>query len=399
MGLRFRRTVKLAPGVRLNLSKSGASVSLGARGASVTVGPRGTYANVGIPGTGISYREKLGGGRSAAGRGSGGARSAFDPYDAEFVLDEDGAVHFTDAFGEPLSPAAVRRVREERGDELSEWLSAACAEWNGELERVLHLHRETPAPDARLAFEPRRFDVPPPTPFTPRAPGLLERFWGAAREKLERENEVGAEAHRALEGEWERQRTAHEAAEARRRHDFEMGRRTDREVMERFLAERLECLQWPRETLVAFEIGARLDTVYLDVDLPEIEMLPREEAAVAARGVKLQLKERSETQLRKDYAWHIHAILFRLIGEAFTALPGVRQVVASGYSQRTDPATGQRHDEYLLSARVERAVWARIDFARLEALDLPAAFERFELRRQMTKTGLFTAVEPFGALG
>lgn len=73
MSFRFRRSIKIAPGVRVNLSKSGASVSMGARGASISTGKRGTYANVGIPGTGLSYRQRIddapsrGGGRRARG--------------------------------------------------------------------------------------------------------------------------------------------------------------------------------------------------------------------------------------------------------------------------------------------------------------------------------------------
>jgi len=55
MALRFWRRVRLAPGLTLNLSKSGASLSVGRRGARFTVGPRGRRATVGIPGTGLFY--------------------------------------------------------------------------------------------------------------------------------------------------------------------------------------------------------------------------------------------------------------------------------------------------------------------------------------------------------
>src|SRR4051812_4783227 len=61
MGLRFRRSVRLFPGVRLNFSHSGVSTSVGVRGASITLGARGVYGNVGIPGSGLSYRTRLGG--------------------------------------------------------------------------------------------------------------------------------------------------------------------------------------------------------------------------------------------------------------------------------------------------------------------------------------------------
>ena len=55
MPLRFRRTIRLFPGVRLNVSKSGVSNSIGTRGAWFTFGKRGTRTTVGLPGTGISY--------------------------------------------------------------------------------------------------------------------------------------------------------------------------------------------------------------------------------------------------------------------------------------------------------------------------------------------------------
>ncbi len=64
MGLRLRKSIKLAPGVRINISKSGISTTIGKRGASVNVGKNGTYANLGIPGTGISVREKLSGSKA-----------------------------------------------------------------------------------------------------------------------------------------------------------------------------------------------------------------------------------------------------------------------------------------------------------------------------------------------
>lgn len=59
MSLRFRRSVRLFPGVRLNFSRGGISTTVGVRGASFTLSSRGTYANLGIPGTGLSYRTRV----------------------------------------------------------------------------------------------------------------------------------------------------------------------------------------------------------------------------------------------------------------------------------------------------------------------------------------------------
>jgi len=59
MALRFRKSVKLFPGVRLNFSGGGVSTTIGVRGASVNLGKRGTHLNVAIPGSGLSYRTRL----------------------------------------------------------------------------------------------------------------------------------------------------------------------------------------------------------------------------------------------------------------------------------------------------------------------------------------------------
>jgi hypothetical protein len=55
---RFRRTIGLIPGLRLNLSKTGVSASVGVRGAHVTLGGKGIRTTVGLPGTGLSYTEQ-----------------------------------------------------------------------------------------------------------------------------------------------------------------------------------------------------------------------------------------------------------------------------------------------------------------------------------------------------
>jgi uncharacterized protein DUF4236 len=55
MGFRFRRSVRILPGVRVNFSGSGASVSLGTRGLHYTIGPKGSRVTAGISGTGLCW--------------------------------------------------------------------------------------------------------------------------------------------------------------------------------------------------------------------------------------------------------------------------------------------------------------------------------------------------------
>jgi hypothetical protein len=53
MALRFRRSIKLIPGVHLNLGLHGAGLSVGPRGLHVGMNRRGMYTSAGIPGTGL----------------------------------------------------------------------------------------------------------------------------------------------------------------------------------------------------------------------------------------------------------------------------------------------------------------------------------------------------------
>jgi hypothetical protein len=55
MGFRFRRSIRLLPGLRLNIGKKGGSLSIGGRGATVNLSARGTRTTIGLPGTGLSY--------------------------------------------------------------------------------------------------------------------------------------------------------------------------------------------------------------------------------------------------------------------------------------------------------------------------------------------------------
>jgi len=59
MSWRFRKSFKVLPGLRLNLSRSGLSATVGASPFSLNVGPNGVFGTAGIPGSGISYRQQL----------------------------------------------------------------------------------------------------------------------------------------------------------------------------------------------------------------------------------------------------------------------------------------------------------------------------------------------------
>ena len=61
MGWGFKKTIKVVPGIRINLSKSGVSTSIGGKGFTYNTRGRVTTS---IPGTGIRFTHNLKGART-----------------------------------------------------------------------------------------------------------------------------------------------------------------------------------------------------------------------------------------------------------------------------------------------------------------------------------------------
>ncbi|MEC3599058.1 DUF4236 domain-containing protein [Bacillus thuringiensis] len=60
MGFKFRKSIKVAPGVKINVTHKGVGVSAGVKGASISTGPSGSRITTSLPGTGISYEQRIG---------------------------------------------------------------------------------------------------------------------------------------------------------------------------------------------------------------------------------------------------------------------------------------------------------------------------------------------------
>lgn len=80
MATRFRKSKKIAPGVRLNINKKSASISFGPKGFKHTISTTGkSHTTVGIPGSGLSYTTSSGSGSSGSSSTSLGTPSKDRP--------------------------------------------------------------------------------------------------------------------------------------------------------------------------------------------------------------------------------------------------------------------------------------------------------------------------------
>ena len=58
MGVRFRKSIRIAPGLKLNINKKGISVTVGNKYIRATIGKKKSISSS-IPGTGISFVRHL----------------------------------------------------------------------------------------------------------------------------------------------------------------------------------------------------------------------------------------------------------------------------------------------------------------------------------------------------
>src|SRR5690554_2324727 len=404
MAFRFQRRITLARGVRLNLSKRGLGLSVGPRGASLSMGPSGVYSHAGIPGTGLAYRQKHNGSQQPTGCSDSGRTSPAAALEALLLeggslpvrleIDAKGSIRYLHDDGTPLSDEETRVLRRHAREPLREQLAEYCHQLNGGLDRLGRLHEETPSPHSH-GYATQAFTEAPPSRPTLRQLAWWHRVWPPAQRRIEQNNRQLQTAFDTAYRDWEWRKADHDAAEFARLQRESKGVLHDLDAMEQTLRERLEEIDWPRETAIDFDLGSDVNTITVDIDLPSEDEMPGRYWTMPSKQVKLTPRKLSDTRQRKLYRDHVHGIAFRVLGAVFARLPTVQEARVSGYRQVTDAATGGERDQYLYSVKVSRAQWEKIHFDKLDQLDPVAAVEAFTLRRDMTKTGIFRDIEPF----
>lgn len=431
MGVRFRRSVKICKGVRVNFSKTGVSYTVGAKGASVNFGRNGTYLNTGIPGTGIYARERIDG-TKGSNRASAPAEShavginvAMDDRgritlmnDGEVITDESliRKIKATPAFQEEK-----RRLETLRRQKINELLE----DDRKNADDILKLYQKAPAADSRKAFEEKlnslkpetyvrnTFQVPPPSEAALKSDLAIDAakkvntwaFW--RRKKLRREyvSEKFPEAMRQAMQQWNDQKAAFEAKEDALEHqknqeylhDWEMtklGLQKSIDGDPGFLGALID--SWIADCTLPFDANidynylADEEKLLLDVDLPEIEDIPDTKMVKLASG-NLSQKKKTQAELKQDYAALVFSLAVFLAANIFGLSPAIEKMTMSCYTQRRNTA-GDVEDNYILSVRFDRTPFEEDSFHKISPMEFCMGFEN---RCNMTSTMLFKKIKPF----
>ena len=407
MGLRFRRSVKILPGVKVNFGLKGTSLSVGARGASISIGKQGVYSNVSIPGTGISFREKLS-------NNSRNERALKQQRLSEQVqttvgvtlsLLDDGNITYKDENGNLLDKKIVTKIWQQQADVVKNWLENQTEKIN-DMDLITTIHYDMPKPYNEPQLEELEFDKEKPNEPIKREvkkPSFFKSlFFPSSKQKYQADLENAeidfqkqTEQYEINLQTWENEKNEFTKTQNELKANFSNLIRTNINTMSEYLEKVLQGLDWARETLVSYDINNSTNTVYIDIDLPEIEDIPQRTASIVATGKKLNIKNKTDKQLRLEYSTHIHAIALRVAAYTFATLPSINLIILSGYSQRVDKSTAHTNEEYLYSVKFNKSDFSKLNFEKIELIDPIKAFDNFENIRKMTETGIFKKIEPF----
>lgn len=176
MGFRFRRSIKLIPGLRLNLGLRGASLSAGVPGAMINFSRRGARSTFGIPGTGFSWSPSSRSGslppRYRQPVQPGESRPINSVAELEEAIRDPRAKVVYRGSGRRLSPqqleAAYRKLANE---ERKEQAQAEVDKMAADLAEQLNCWREMPnlpsMEDYRAALKVQPFVYAPKPPVAP----------------------------------------------------------------------------------------------------------------------------------------------------------------------------------------------------------------------------------------
>jgi len=417
--MRYRKSIRIAKGVRINFSKSGISTTLGVRGASVNIGSKGTYLNTGIPGTGLYNRQKI----------SGSSNIAMSTERFRLTTGDSGKVIIMDEYGDLITDESVLR-RIKRSEEFKSSKVELMAQLKEDIESetgdLVEICKLSPTVTTYEAFQrsltalkPERYKQTPFSEAAPAEEGVRHLLYLEAEEavktwafwKLKKlrsqyvENEFSLRYSRLYQ-EWEYRKNVHELSEASiaesknvefqreyeiTKESFEKAIQGSRDFIEHEIKSWIESVELPVDFSIQFEYDKENTSVMLDLDLPEIDCIPTEKAVQLASG-QVKRKGKTQKEVKHDYIQCVYGLAVFFASHVFDISPVIKEVLVSGYTQRRNKKTGDICDDYIYSIKFARSIFEETDFEDIDILDF---WSQFENRCLQTATYELKTIVPF----
>jgi hypothetical protein len=384
MALRFQKRFTVMPGVRLNFGKRGVSLSLGPRGSSVNVGREGVHGNLGLTGTGLSVRNKL---------SLGGVQEKL--LDDGYVLKvgDDGRIDILTAGGDPVSSSAANKVKKARHQEIISYLSDLADEFNLPQNEIMTIHHFTPKQSNQQNIAYPEFSIPKPT-----KPKFKKVYfwhqWLGMEEKIKAENQKLMSHFQEACNLWGSLKNQYDSDHTMFKDTLKTAKDGNIDSMDSLLGFVLKNVTWVKETQISYEF-IEPDSLYMDVDLPGLDAIPKTMAEVATRGYRLNIKPKKQADIHSEFSFFVHSIIFRIVGEVFNVLPALNNLVISGYIQVNNPLTGVEEDIYILSVSVPRSKWLFMEDAYIADINPELVLEGWGVLKNQKDNKQFEKITPF----
>lgn len=176
----------------------------------------------------------------------------------------------------------------------------------------------------------------------------------------------------------------------KQKHEYENYLSGDEKYVETKISEIINQLTAPVEINLDFEYNEANGELKVDLDLPEIEDLPKDKAKVLSTG-KLSIKEKTQKELNEDYVQCVCGLALFIAGTFFNISSKVETIIISGYTTRLNKSNGNPQDDYIYSVEFIRSNFSGINFKNVVALSV---FKNFNHRLQILKDYTFNTITP-----
>ena len=361
MGFRFRKSFKIAPGVRLNVSSKSVGVSAGVKGLSYSVNSRsGSRVTASIPNTGISYTT------------TGGRRRKTPAYNRQKEI----------------------QARQKELARLNELEQAALAveEFENTIDRIQSIHLEADDPINWIKVR----STNPPFRKNEGQIGIHEQ---EALKKLQNyKPNLVAKLFKQDEKEIE---TLEKDVIAAREQDeieyqtWERDVKVATKVIEGDIDTYFEVIQEfnPLDDLTEFGSGFEFfaedpKIMEIEFDVHSDSVVPKEQLSLTKTG-KLSVKPMSKGKyfdIQQDY---VCSCVLRIARDMFALLP-LEIVYIHAFDTILDTTTGLQKRMIILSVKIEKKILNRLNF---NSIDCSDSMQNFQHHMKFKKTAGFSEVQ------
>lgn len=372
MGLRFRKSVKIAPGVKLNLGKKSVGISFGVKGCRYSLNSSGRRTTtIGIPGTGLSYSHTSSTRRKSSSTKKKSSRS----YSSAAYTQRE----------------KIQQQKQLAREKAAETNALEVKEYENYIELIQNVHRkcEHPMNWKKIALSRAPFDKSGIGPEEQKileeienfTPNFIEKIFAAKADerKAKLEAQIPEAKHRDLE--------LYE--------NWEASVAFSKTILSGDIDAYYEAIEQanPFEDLVEFGSGFEFGTD--NAKCIEIEFLVKSDSVVPENSKsltktgKLSEKELSKTKYFDIVQDYVCSCSIRLARELFALLP-VDTVIVHATDNVLNTTTGHNTNETILSIRFLRSGFEKINFNKIDASDF---VESFEHNMNFKKTSGFKPVK------